>query len=72
MPRSVISFDDDPIASWLRPGLSTAAIPHERMGRRAVELLLDKDHSGPALVPMRRRRSVAAPAARTPMPAPAS
>ncbi|MGW0503577.1 LacI family DNA-binding transcriptional regulator [Micromonospora sp. NPDC003241] len=67
---SVISFDDDPIASWLRPGLSTAAIPHEQMGRRAVELLLDKDDSGPALVPMplRRRRSVAAPAARTPLP----
>ncbi|MFI7026375.1 LacI family DNA-binding transcriptional regulator [Micromonospora sp. NPDC049900] len=67
---SVISFDDDPIASWLRPGLSTAAIPHEQMGRRAVELLLDKDDSGPALVPMplRRRRSVAAPAGRTPLP----
>ncbi len=30
---SVISFDDDPIAAWLRPGLSTAALPHEQMGR---------------------------------------
>ncbi|PZG24294.1 transcriptional regulator [Micromonospora craterilacus] len=61
---SVISFDDDPIASWLRPGLSTAALPHEQMGRRAVELLLDGDAVGPSFVPMplRRRRSVAAPA----------
>ena len=38
---SVVSFDDDAIAAWLRPGLSTAALPHEQMGRRAVELLLD-------------------------------
>jgi LacI family transcriptional regulator len=59
---SVVSFDDDPIAAWLRPGLSTAALPHEQMGRRAVELLLDGD--GPSLVPMplRRRKSIAAPA----------
>jgi LacI family transcriptional regulator len=61
---SVISFDDDPIAAWLRPGLSTAALPHEQMGRRAVEILLDGDGTGTSLVPMplRRRRSVAAPA----------
>ncbi|WP_373304954.1 substrate-binding domain-containing protein [Streptomyces bluensis] len=26
---SVVSFDDDPIAGWLRPGLTTAALPHE-------------------------------------------
>ncbi|WP_232521088.1 LacI family DNA-binding transcriptional regulator [Micromonospora phaseoli] len=61
---SVLSFDDDPIAGWLRPGLSTAALPHEQMGRRAVEILLDGEGKGPWLVPMplRRRRSVAAPA----------
>jgi LacI family transcriptional regulator len=61
---SVVSFDDDPIAAWLRPGLSTAALPHETMGRRAVELLLDSHTSGPSLVPMslRRRKSIAAPA----------
>ena len=29
---SVVSFDDDVIAAWLRPGLSTAALPHEQMG----------------------------------------
>ncbi|MFG2062267.1 LacI family DNA-binding transcriptional regulator [Micromonospora sp. NPDC048871] len=60
---SVISFDDDPTASWLRPGLSTAALPHEQMGRRAVELLLDGQAPKQVRVPMplRRRRSVAPP-----------
>jgi LacI family transcriptional regulator len=59
---SIVSFDDDPIAAWLRPGLSTAALPHEAMGRRAVELLLDRDSTGPVLVPMalRRRKSIGA------------
>lgn len=61
---SVVSFDDDPIAAWLRPGLSTTALPHEQMGRRAVEILLDGGGATPSLVPMplRRRRSLAAPA----------
>lgn len=38
---SLVSFDDHPIAGWLRPGLTTFAIPHDQLGRRAVELLLD-------------------------------
>jgi LacI family transcriptional regulator len=61
---SVVSFDDDPIAAWLRPGLSTVALPHETMGRRAVDLLLGGQAEGTTLVPMtlRRRRSVAPPA----------
>lgn len=29
---SIASFDDDVIASYLRPGLTTAAIPYEEMG----------------------------------------
>jgi LacI family transcriptional regulator len=65
IPRdvSVISFDDDAIAAWLRPGLSTAALPHEQMGRRAVELLLDDSAADQHLVPMplRRRGSVGPP-----------
>jgi LacI family transcriptional regulator len=61
---SVVSFDDDPIAAWLRPGLSTVALPHEQMGRRAVELLLDERATGTSVVPMglRRRKSIAPPA----------
>ena len=62
---SVISFDDDAIAAWLRPGLSTAALPHEQMGRRAVELLLTGTATNRFLEPMplRRRGSVGPPAA---------
>lgn len=60
---SIVSFDDDAIAAWLRPGLSTAALPHEQMGRRAVELLLDGAAAGSHLVPMplRRRGSLGTP-----------
>ncbi len=38
---SIASFDDDEIASYLRPGLTTARIPYEEMGRRAMEMLLN-------------------------------
>lgn len=38
---AVVSFDNDEIASYLRPGLTTIALPHEEMGRAAVNLLLD-------------------------------
>jgi LacI family transcriptional regulator len=62
---SVVSFDDEAIAAWLRPGLSTAALPHEHMGRRAVELLLAGAVADRCLIPMplRRRGSIAAPTA---------
>lgn len=39
---SVISFDDATIAGWLRPGLTTFALPHRTMGKRAAELLVDQ------------------------------
>ncbi|MDT0164532.1 LacI family DNA-binding transcriptional regulator [Actinotalea sp. AC32] len=38
---SVISFDDHPLAGWLQPGLTSLAIPHEALGRTAIELLVD-------------------------------
>lgn len=43
VPRdmSIVSFDDAPIAEWLRPGLTTFAIPHYELGRRAVDLLVE-------------------------------
>jgi LacI family transcriptional regulator, galactose operon repressor len=74
VPRdvSVVSFDDDAIASWVRPGLTTVAIPHYDVGRRAVDVLfeeIDRDHdeSGRApsvhrvAMPVRNRESVAPP-----------
>ena len=39
---SVISFDDDPLASWIRPSLTTVALPHYELGAAAVQVLLDQ------------------------------
>jgi len=64
---SVVSFDDSDLAGWLRPQLTSAAIPHFEMGRRAVEILLAEDRPARVhLVPMalRERASIAAPAPR--------
>lgn len=61
---SVVSFDDSALASWLRPALTSIALPHLEMGRLAVERLLDgRTSPGVARVamPVRRRASVAAP-----------
>lgn len=60
---SIVSFDNDELAAYLRPGLTTVALPHEAMGRRAVELLLTPTSEGETLVPMPvvMRDSVARP-----------
>jgi len=68
---SVVSFDDSELARWLRPQLTSVALPHQEMGRRAVELLLSEHPAtGIAQVPMplRERLSVGPPrtSARTP------
>ena len=39
---SVVSFDDDEIAAYLRPQLTTARIPYEEMGRQAMAMVLDR------------------------------
>ena len=39
---SVISFDDEPVASWLRPQLTSVALPHYELGRKAIEVLFDE------------------------------
>ena len=42
IPRdvAVVGFDDqEVIAGYLRPGLTTVALPFEEMGARAVEML---------------------------------
>jgi LacI family transcriptional regulator len=50
---SVIAFDDSDLARWMRPQLSSVALPHFELGRRAVELLLgEDDRGGVSLVPM--------------------
>jgi LacI family transcriptional regulator len=38
---SVVSFDDHPIASWIRPKLTTVALPHYQLGYTAVDVLFD-------------------------------
>jgi LacI family transcriptional regulator len=69
---SVVSFDDDAIASWIRPRLTTVALPHYELGRAAVEVLfgaIDRrrdraDGQGEihrVPMPLRLRESVAAP-----------
>ncbi|MEP7239255.1 MAG: LacI family DNA-binding transcriptional regulator [Devosia sp.] len=49
---AIVSFDNDEIAAYLRPGLTTIALPHEEMGRRSVNLLLEGGAKGEHLVPM--------------------
>ena len=49
---SVISFDDEYLASYLRPQLTTMQIPYLEMGRTALQLVLDGDAPDQTLVPM--------------------
>ena len=50
---SIVSFDDEELASYLRPALTTARIPYELMGRTAVQMVLDPDGpKGEVLVEM--------------------
>ncbi|MPY77915.1 MAG: LacI family DNA-binding transcriptional regulator [Actinophytocola sp.] len=61
---SVISFDDSDLASWLRPALTSVALPHYELGKTAVMLLVEnRREPGPVRVPMplRERASVAPP-----------
>jgi len=59
---SVLSFDDSDLASWLRPQLTSIALPHYQLGWQAVELLLG-DASKPKVLrmpmPVRHRASIA-------------
>jgi DNA-binding LacI/PurR family transcriptional regulator len=43
---SVVGFDDIPAATQVTPTLTTVAVPLQRLGRAAVELLLDDDTDG--------------------------
>ena len=63
---SIVSFDDEPVASWLRPQLTTIALPHYELGHKAVEVLIDKALQGSTTsagtyfvpMPLRERDSV--------------
>ena len=63
---SVISFDDSELAGELEPGLTSIALPHEELGRTAVELLLSSSRTNRRRIPMRlhERGSVAPPSMR--------
>ncbi|QEW04251.1 LacI family DNA-binding transcriptional regulator [Microbacterium lushaniae] len=60
---SIVSFDDHQLAGWLRPGLTTFAIPHHELGQRAIEVLLEGADTTPRVeriaMPLRPRGSVA-------------
>ncbi|GAA3828764.1 LacI family DNA-binding transcriptional regulator [Sphaerisporangium flaviroseum] len=69
---SVVSFDDHPLASWMRPKLTTVALPHYELGRKAVDVLFDeiRHHRTGAVretevhrvpMPVRTRESIAPP-----------
>jgi LacI family transcriptional regulator len=69
---SVVSFDDHPIATWIRPKLTTIALPHYELGRKAVDVLFAqidqrRDRTKPEAtvhrvpMPIRSRDSVAPP-----------
>jgi len=64
---SVVSFDDDLMASWVRPQLTTVALPHYELGRAAINVLLDEEqqqrsNAEPSIhripMPLRERDSV--------------
>ncbi len=59
---SIVSFDDDEIASYLRPQLTTARIPYEQMGRDAMTMLLNPEessvHQRMVPMPVQQRASV--------------
>ncbi|MBP2335525.1 LacI family transcriptional regulator [Saccharothrix coeruleofusca] len=67
---SVVSFDDHPIASWVRPRLTTVALPHHELGAKAVEVLFaaaeqrSRPRGAPVVhrvpMPLRRGESVKA------------
>lgn len=65
---SIVSFDDHQLASWLRPRLTTFALPHYELGALALQVLLESDPQDWGAIrrvamPLRLRESVAAPGA---------
>jgi LacI family transcriptional regulator len=58
---SVVSFDDSDMAAWLRPQLTSIALPYYQLGWQAVELLLGPAQDPDVMripMPVRLRASV--------------
>jgi LacI family transcriptional regulator len=49
---SVISFDDEELAGFQRPGLTTARLPYEEMARRGIEMLVGERELAHERIPM--------------------
>lgn len=49
---SVISFDDEELAGYHRPGLTTARLPYDEMAERGVRMLFGEREPAHELVPM--------------------
>ena len=61
---SVVSFDDSSLAAWLRPALTSVALPYHEMGVRAVEEVLGGATAPREIrvdMPVRHRQSVGPP-----------
>lgn len=60
---SVASFDDEELAGYLRPGLTTARLPYAEMARMSVEMLLGVRELAHEMIPMPTiaRASIAPP-----------
>lgn len=50
---SIISFDNDEVAAYLRPGLTTVGIPYEEMGAEAVRRVIEPQGEGVVKIPMK-------------------
>ena len=49
---SVVSFDDEEVAAYQRPGLTTARLPYEEMAQRGVEMLIGDYEPSHTMLPM--------------------
>lgn len=60
---AVLAFEASVVAEWLRPAVTSIDRPLRAMGRRAIELLLDKPQNGHQLLPptLHMRASTGAP-----------
>lgn len=70
---SVISFDDEVLAGYLRPRLTTARLPYHQMAALGVSMLLGVRELGHELVPMpliERESLAVAPPVHLPLPGP--